>query len=789
MRTVTASAWLLFATLLGLGECGHLYAGLGALLSALAAAAYLSTLRPSRPAPSRARLLVAGGFLLAAALSARLGETGVLAALALIVAAAAVAAGQASAQAAIARSHLLALAVFALLWPLYRLGGAFWNGLERLSLAYSGAVGRLVGDQYVLSATAIALPGLILAALFVLARAMLAAERSWAWALRALGILLAAHLIGLAALEPLAIGVQRWAPWLDYLLLNPQALLVLFMIAGLAVAERGAPPAAAAAPVAAGAAARAALAALAGALVWAFVVGWSPPVRPVAGRVLLYDRGFLDWKLPQFGRYGQRSGGMFGLLPVVLRGWGYQPTISTDSLIERHLADYQCVVLINVNTSFSARELEDLRRFVERGGSLLVLGDHTGVVGIRGPYNELLRPFGIRYQFDCASFPGNSWEYAMAPITHPLRAGLTHDDEPQIWVGASLEADPPARPVLLARYGFSDFGEPTQYEMSYLGDRKFNPGERLDDLVLAAERRYGRGRVLVFGDTSPFQSGALVKSQRFVARVFGYLLGRPAAWPRVLTALLAVVGLAVIAVALGRPRAAPATALAAVPLGVALGAALALAPHARAETPWPQAAVALIDHSHVERFDELSWFDDCVGGLEYNLLRNEYLPRWVERGLARELERASVLFVIAPARRFGAAEVAAVDRFVERGGWLFLSVGYEEREGSKNLLDHFGFDVGPTPLTQFEERVGPLEVRFHKGWPLVALAKDAQVLASHLERPVVAARRIGRGGVVVVGDSWFFLNRNLEGENGAYEGNVQFVRQLLDLAREGKPAS
>jgi hypothetical protein len=46
-------------------------------------------------------------------------------------------------------------------------------------------------------------------------------------------------------------------------------------------------------------------------------------------------------------------------------------------------------------------------------------------------------------------------------------------------------------------------------DRSYLGDRRHNPGEKIGDLVLVAEARYGNGRMLVFGDTSPFQNGAL----------------------------------------------------------------------------------------------------------------------------------------------------------------------------------------------------------------------------------------------------------------------------------------
>ncbi len=781
MTVALSSAWFLLAVMLSLGEWGHIFPGLGAVLALLAVAAYLGTLWPRGAAPARAQLLQGGALLVGAALCTRLGEPGALAALGLVAAAALRVSGD-DERACAARMQLLALGGFALFWPLYRQVGPVWHGLEALAYRYAAAVGRLSGESYQLSATAVALPGAVLAALLVLSRGLLSRGHAAAWTVRSLGVLLLFHALGLASLNLVAMVAQGRLPMLDFLLFNPQPLLFVFLSAALWLTFRRAPGWAVL--PARGFGWKAALPALIGAMAWSAMLAWSPAPRAASGRVLLFDRGFLDWKLPRYGTYGQRSAGMFGLLPRFLTALGYSVEISPDSLVERHLAGYRCVVLINVNSWFSPREREDLRRWVQRGGSLLVLGDHTGIAGIRGPFNELLQPFGIRYRFDCGQFEGNSWEYSYAPVSHPLLAGRAADDELQIWVGASLEADPPARPVVLARYGYSDWGEPSAYAMSYLGDRKFNPGEQLGDLLLVAERRYGRGTVLVFGDTSPFQSGALVRSQRFVERCFRYLMGFPGPGPAVGIQLLALSGLALALFVLGRPQSVALAALLALPLGTALGVRLADLPADRMQLTGPRTSLALVDDSHVERFDTLSWYDDCVGGLGYNIMRAGYLPRWVDRRLAEELDKASLLFVIAPARPFGPSLVQRVDRFVQRGGWLFLTVGYEERDGSRPLLEHFGFDVRPSPFAQFEVEVGGQLVRFNEGWPLEVRGSNARILVRQWDAPVVALRRVGRGGVLVIGDSSFFLNRNLEGEQEAFEGNVLFLRGLFESIRK-----
>ena len=48
-------------------------------------------------------------------------------------------------------------------------------------------------------------------------------------------------------------------------------------------------------------------------------------------------------------------------------------------------------------------------------------------------------------------------------------------------------------------------------------------GERLGDVLLAAEQRWGRGRIVVFGDTSGFTNGILYGSHPYVAALMAAL--------------------------------------------------------------------------------------------------------------------------------------------------------------------------------------------------------------------------------------------------------------------------
>jgi len=170
------------------------------------------------------------------------------------------------------------------------------------------------------------------------------------------------------------------------------------------------------------------------------------------------------------------------------------------------------------------------------------------------------------------------------------------------------------------------------------------------------------------------------------------------------------------------------------------------------------------------------------------------------------LERAAVFVSIAPARRFTAAERKVLRAFVEGGGTFFCLVGAEEAAASDSLLADFGFRVSPSPVPTVgrwrePEPLGHVRVaywdakqhgagdyqagvQFHAAWPVAVEGDGAETLVSAPNgQPVVVSRHVGRGRVVVIGDTGFALNKNLEyvgGEpfDGHYD-NAHFWRWLI----------
>jgi hypothetical protein len=240
-------------------------------------------------------------------------------------------------------------------------------------------------------------------------------------------------------------------------------------------------------------------------------------------------------------------------------------------------------------------------------------------------------------------------------------------------------------------------------------------------------------------------------------------------------AALLLVG-AGVCLALGRNRVTLAGA------ALVLGLTLALTGRlneARSTPPIPTGPIAYVDISHQERFDRLLWEETSFGGLNYNLVRNGTLPLLLRSVTAEVLDEAELLVLIAPGQPFSAREIETIARWVERGGRLLVSVGWEESEASQDLLAAFGLAVGHIPLGPVEVEREAGQVRFHEAWPVSSDPGGAQTIVQGYGYPLVVHQPWGEGDVVLIGDSAFLLGGSLEAETSYQEGNIFLLRDIL----------
>jgi hypothetical protein len=526
-------------------------------------------------------------------------------------------------------------------------------------------------------------------------------------------------------------------------------------------------------------------------------------------KIVFYEKGFLNWLKPTHGSYGRLGSGMYGMLPVFLESLGARSAISKD-LSEEDLRDADALVLIFPDRPWAEGQLNRIWGFVRRGGSLLVLGEHTTRDRDGSSrFNEVLGPTSMRVAFDCAQFAVGGWLQSYEAMIHPTTVGIPDDrNQLGIVIGASLRAGWRARPIAVGRWGWSDLGDEGS-SRAMIGNERYDSGEKLGDLLLAAEQPVGKGKIVAFGDTSSFTNGINVSSHIFTSRLFAYLASgsaRAHALGRQLLGLL--LGAAILGLLIRWPNERTIVLLA---LGLAGSFFVTAAATSHAWESFPDGRLkspnnlAYIDASHLEASSGESWRGDGLGGLVLTLMRNGYLTLSLPQVTPERLERAGLFISVAPYRIFSPSERAALRDFVNRGGTFILTVGCDEAGPSRSVLSDFGFSIGSdrlnareslpmgyfkSPYLQSEDR--RVYVRFHAAWPVICTEADAQVIAYGRDNlPVIVLRRIGAGKVVVIGDTRFATNDNLEREDGEpFEGlreNADFWRWFLTVLRDQPP--
>lgn len=507
-------------------------------------------------------------------------------------------------------------------------------------------------------------------------------------------------------------------------------------------------------------------------------------------RIRVFNRGGLDWDRPQYGRFGGFTGGMFGLLPQYVKSAGFDlDVIDRDTLSAEILRETDTLVMINCPKAWSSDERSTIEQFVQSGGNLLVLGDHTNVFGLRDGLNPLLEPFGITFRFDSAYHARTTWKGSIEVSPHALGQpwGVR---PPGIGIGASLELAKGARPLAVARYAHSDLGVEENTIGAFLGNYALDAGELVGDLPVVAWAHVGTGRVVVYGDTTTFQNssaGYLEKSE--IVPLLRWLGERTTilddAWMRRVAGLgaLLLLGWACIA----RPRQVPTLAIAAL-IGCALPARLAQARWSY--EPTLDRNCALIDDELLPATGHYEAGLNSIGSLYSTLQRAGYTIRIAEEYQRGAVARVGCYALVAPQRKLDSTRTRELLEAMEGGTSVLLAVGHREADAVMPLLHALEFELlphslGPVP-SDLEKADLDAKPRFLDPSPLLLRDRNGTVrplqksenvepLFRYGEHVLAAYRKVGRGGLILFGDTRFFSSRNIEDVSWYSVGNLKFL--------------
>lgn len=512
-----------------------------------------------------------------------------------------------------------------------------------------------------------------------------------------------------------------------------------------------------------------------------------------SGAILFVDRG-TDFQVPIYGKvFGKNAPGMFGILPHYLRMRGFDTKIVREKITEAMLTKASALVVFNPATGFSEKERAWIKGFVEEGGGLLVAGDHTDVNGIMKPINDLLAPFRVQLNFDTALPLKSGWADSLTTWNHPITGGLSGYHETGIWVGASLKAAYPSMPLISGKLGWADAGNYMNRKRAYLGDYKRSKDEPLGDRVLAVESRLKKGTVIVFGDTSTFQNGIIPETSPFIDRIITSLLSRkPEFHHQTLLFVVAIILISAffLVIPVYREPLACVVMMVAIPLSLTVTSKV----NERFIHSFPFSKdsfyrPALIDTSHMPKMTPLASSDESVWGITLNLMRNRMIPLYLKDLDSTLLAEGKPLFILSPTQPFSEKEIAILEDYMKTGGTIVWAVGWEDVAPSADFLKKFHLSLDAVPLGSCEIPLEQVTVRFVDAWPIITQEKSAQVLVKKWGYPVVVFQPVGKGGLLLIGDSEFLLSANLESYKTFNMNNIRFFGYLMRYLSGDAPVS
>jgi hypothetical protein len=576
---------------------------------------------------------------------------------------------------------------------------------------------------------------------------------------------------------------QFWSPWPHLLLLLPLAWLVARWTRGFAVPAL---PSSAPATSLRGRCVQAAVA-LAGATaaVFTLAVFWDPVGSPKAGRIAV-DEHHSRWEPTQrpFDTewYGHLSGYNYACLYDFCSRY-YELSRLTNSITDAALASLDVLILKVPTEPFQPAETDAIVRFVERGGGLLLIGEHTDVFGTGYHLNQVARRFGFTFRYDCLFGMQSFFDQAFtAPLVrHPVLQNLRGFD---FATSCSVDVGRSAGHGVIVSTGLKN-SMADYHANNYYPQAVDHAAMRYGAFVQLWSTRQGRGRVLAFTDSTIFSNFSTFEPGK-IELLLGMLewlnrrdaLGNP-------RPLLWLLGLALLAGTVWmslkhRPSR---------PVLVAIGvlgwsaAALVLVAHQAYALPAPQAVRPLtwitIDRSlcdgPLSKGGFIAGKPDGFGIFERWILRLGYFLR---RASGPEALQGELVVFFYPTRPPSDDFRAALLHYVEGGGKvLVLDSPRNEKSSAAALLQPFQLSQSPLGITNATLGGPP-------GWPAVPIEVANQITGGqalfHVNgKPVGAVARHGKGAVVALGFGSRFSDPHM-GVTGDVEPDAD-LRKVFDL--------
>lgn len=589
---------------------------------------------------------------------------------------------------------------------------------------------------------------------------------------------------------PLALMSPFWSPWVLLLLLTGPLLLAWrFVRISPAVSVQANAPLKRSRRIAC------VVLAFAAACLVTIGLLWAPSGPRKQGRIWV-DEHRSNWERtdrpydPNW--YGQDSGYNYACIYDYCSRF-YDMNRLYASIGANTLDDCDVLVVKVPTVRYTPEEIDHIERFVEGGGSLLLVGEHTNVFNSGTYLNDIASRFGFRFRYDCLFGIDSVFEQLYHPplVPHPI---VQHMPPLDFAVSCSIDPGSSQGRAVIRATGLRNL--PADYHASnYYPQVEDRADARYGAFIELWATRHGSGRVLAFGDSTIFSNFSTFepgKAELMLGMLEWLNHKAPAHRKRPILLVLGLV-LAIVALVIARPwPGGRLVLLSGALLGIAT-AGLAVRGFHRADLPKlkptrPLTQVVIdraVCESPLSRSGFINGRADEFGIFERWILRLGY---FTSRREGPNALSGDLLVFLYPSKEVPTEFREQLTDYVEQGGHVLVIDAPANAPSTANALLHpFGLRTVNSPLL-----AGPLDTP--AGWPATVRTRDAGQIEGGVPliriagRPVAATAEFGKGTVTAIGFGAQFadLNMGVTGDTmpdaamrNLYELEFQLLRSIL----------
>ncbi len=232
-------------------------------------------------------------------------------------------------------------------------------------------------------------------------------------------------------------------------------------------------------------------------------VCWALPwtARTQSGTVLFDDYHSEQWE-PAGGEFGKGQFGaqwLYGYTSLVnLLRKEHEVRVTDKPLAEETLEGVNVVVIKTPTRGFSPDEIEVVMKFVQRGGGVLLIGDHTNLLGMTSNINELSSKWGSLFRTDGSNRLSTGYFSEMPKNAGTYNEFTSGTGKWTMLTSCTIRNTMPADICVHASDVNSD--ELDYSARNFFGNLTTESHEHFGQFPVIVGRQIGRGRVVFLAD-------------------------------------------------------------------------------------------------------------------------------------------------------------------------------------------------------------------------------------------------------------------------------------------------